>query len=61
MTHTEIIGKWGLCEELANELSINIEKNIERFKAYKEGYLLYHCEEVNELYAFLVGYSLKSK
>jgi hypothetical protein len=62
MTHNEIIGFWELCSELITDYNLVCERYMERFKLYDEkGNLLFVCEDVNELHAFLMGLTYPKK
>ena len=58
MTHVEIIGAWHLCDKIIKENKFICDIKLEGFKLY--GYkkeFLYVCDDVNELYAFLNGFT----
>lgn len=62
MTHTEIIGAWFACSDLIKTLNLECNIFLEGFRVTnKKDILIYKCEDVNELYAFLIGYSFKDK
>jgi hypothetical protein len=58
MTHNEIIGCWELCSDLIDKYKLTCERYTERFKLFDEkNNLLFVCEDVNELNAFLMGFT----
>lgn len=57
MNHTEIVHKWTLCQIFTESLNLELEENGHRFAVFYNDEILYICYDVNELYAYLMGFS----